>query len=445
MAKTNIDAERAVIGAIVARPEAIWEAAEFIKAEAFSDPTLRQIWSTLEHFAQEGDLIRDQIHLIAAAKELGFEVSTTELLRACEYTFSANIKTHAKIVGDLGREREVEHTLDLSRQKLSEGTESVEEVLTDLESDLRAIEAGRAAHGASSASNIMTEVLSQVDVVAQNADTVLGVDTGIGQINDLTGGLMPSDLYVLAARPGMGKTALALSIAYQASSDVPVLFFSMEMSALQLGQRLVSMVSQVPLVKIRTGRMPSPHMEGQYIPLSQSEIESVTQAATEVANTPIHIDDTAMLTPATMRASIERVKRQHGLGMVVVDYLQLISGAPRQSDVERVSEASRWCKLLAKEFDVPVLALSQLNRSCEERHNKRPLLSDLRQSGAIEQDADAVFFLYRPAAYGEQGTAGEDLTRVAELIVGKQRNGPLGTVPIRWEPESATFSTFRGI
>jgi replicative DNA helicase len=286
---------------------------------------------------------------------------------------------------------------------------------------------------------------------------VTGVATGFADLDSMLGGLHRSDLIVLAGRPSMGKTALATNIAFSAASayraeknaegetetvdGAVVGFFSLEMAAEQLAMRILGEASGIPSEKVRRGQ------------LSESDFLKVVTACQQLENTPFFIDDTPALTVAALRTRARRLKRQHRLGMVVVDYLQLLNSTGRYDNrVLEISEVTRGLKALAKELDVPVLALSQLSRAVEQREDKRPLLSDLRESGAIEQDADVVLFIYREEYYLERrqpepGTEAHEswqqnmdrVHNVAEIIVGKQRHGPTGLIKLQFQGETTTF------
>jgi replicative DNA helicase len=280
---------------------------------------------------------------------------------------------------------------------------------------------------------------------------ISGVTTGLRDLNKKLGGLQPSDLLILAGRPSMGKTSLATNIAFNAATayarsggkeGAPVAFFSLEMSAEQLATRILAEVSEVPSEKIRKGEV------------KDTEFRRFVEASQQLASLPFHIDDTPALSIAQVRTRSRRLKRQFGLGLIVIDYLQLLRGSSgAENRVLEISEVTRGLKALAKELSVPVLALSQLSRAVESRDDKRPQLSDLRESGTIEQDSDVVMFVFREEYYIErkQPTEGtpEHLTwqaemerahNVAEVIIGKQRHGPVGTVKLHFEGQFTRFS-----
>jgi replicative DNA helicase len=275
-------------------------------------------------------------------------------------------------------------------------------------------------------------VVERIDMLynRDNPNDVTGVPTGYTDLDEMTSGMQPGDLVIVAGRPSMGKTALSLNIAENVALDagLPVAVFSMEMAATQLVLRLLGSVGRLDQHKLRTGR------------LLDEDWQRLTQSVGRLNEAPIHIDETPALTALEVRARSRRLHRQYGkLGLIVIDYLQLMSASSQgENRATEISEISRALKALAKELDTPVIALSQLNRSLEQRPNKRPVMSDLRESGAIEQDADVILFIYRDEVYNpdspDKGTA--------EVIIGKQRNGPIGTVRLTFRGENTRFENF---
>jgi replicative DNA helicase len=277
------------------------------------------------------------------------------------------------------------------------------------------------------------ENVKTIERLFQKKQAVTGLPTGFIELDKLTSGLQPSDLIIVAGRPSMGKTAFCLNIAQNAAladgASLPVCIFSMEMSKEQLVMRLLSSESEVEFSKLRTGT------------LSSAEWPKLAQAADTLYRAPIFIDDSPSLAVLDLRARARRLKKEHGLALIVIDYLQLmrgrsITGGDRRE--QEISEISRFLKALAKELNIPVIAISQLNRMVEQRDNKRPRLADLRESGAIEQDADVIIFIYRDEVYNQDS----DLKGVAEIIIGKQRNGPTGEVQVTFLDK---FTAFRNM
>jgi replicative DNA helicase len=280
---------------------------------------------------------------------------------------------------------------------------------------------------------VLTQVVERIDMLyaRDNPDDVTGVPTGFTDLDGMTSGLQPGELVIVAGRPSMGKTAFALNIAEYVGLEkgLPVAVFSMEMAATQLAMRLLGSVGRLDQHRMRTGR------------LEKDDWQRLTHALGRLSEAPIYIDETPALNPLDLRARTRRLHRQYGgLGLVVVDYLQLMSasGGSSENRATEISEISRSLKALAKELRVPVMALSQLNRSLEQRPNKRPVMSDLRESGAIEQDADVILFIYRDEVYNadspDKGTA--------EIIIGKQRNGPIGTLRLTFLGQHTRFQNF---
>ena len=348
---------------------------------------------------------------------------------------AANIRRYAEIV----RERAV-------MRKLAEvGTEIAEtaynpmgkeagQMLDEAESKVFAIsEAGaRGKQGFMDMQPLLTQVVERIDMLynRDNPSDVTGVPTGFTDLDRMTSGLQPGELVIVAGRPSMGKTSLALNMAEHVAleSGLPVGVFSMEMGASQLVMRMLGSVGRLDQHKVRTGR------------LADEDWRKLTDAVGRLNDAPIHIDETAALNALELRARARRLHRQYGkLGLIVVDYLQLMSASTQgENRATEISEISRGLKALAKELNVPVVALSQLNRSLEQRPNKRPIMSDLRESGAIEQDADLILFIYRDEVYNQDSP---DKGK-AEVIIGKQRNGPIGTVTLVFQGEYTRFANF---
>jgi len=278
-------------------------------------------------------------------------------------------------------------------------------------------------------SKLLTEAVDRIDQLFRSKTSITGVATGFVDLDEKTSGLQPSDLVIIAGRPSMGKTSFAMNIAENAAvgHKVPVAVFSMEMPGSQLAMRMMSSLGRINAHRMRTGK------------LDDDDWPRLTSAVSLLNEAPIFIDDTAGLTPLDLRARARRIKREHGLGLIIVDYLQLMqSGAGEENRATEISAITRSMKGLAKELNVPVIAMSQLNRSVEQRNDKRPVMSDLRESGAIEQDADVILFIYRDEVYNpdspEKGKA--------EIIIGKQRNGPIGTVSLTFLGEYTKFENY---
>ena len=294
-------------------------------------------------------------------------------------------------------------------------------------------EGSRMKQGFQSMDTLVVQLMDRVVEMSENPNDITGVPTGFYDFDRMTSGLQPGDLVVLAARPSMGKTALAINIAEHVALNegLPVAVFSMEMGASQLAIRIVGSIGRIDQSRLRTGK------------LNPDEWPRLTESIEKLRTVSLHIDETPGLTPSELRANARRLARQCGkLGLIVVDYLQLMSGSTSEGEnrATEIGEISRGLKMLAKELQCPVIALSQLNRSVEQRTDKRPMMSDLRESGAIEQDADVIMFIYRDDYYNKESKE----PGVAEVIIGKQRNGPTGTVKLTFLKAITKFESFAG-
>ena len=352
---------------------------------------------------------------------------------------AANIVAYADIV----RERAVLRRLirvsnDINKNAYTPEGQSAAEILDQAEKHILDIrgEGLRGAGGFAGSRELLTKVVDRVDYLSRSQDPISGVPTGFIDLDQMTCGLHPGELVIVAGRPSMGKTAFAMGIAEYAiltqkegKLPVPVAVFSMEMPAEQLMQRMVSSVARVHATTMRTGK------------LGDDDWPRFTQGVSTLRDAPIYIDDTPALTPFELRSRARRLKREHGLGLIIVDYLQLMQSTESgENRATEISAITRSLKTLAKELGLPVIALSQLNRSLEQRPNKRPVMSDLRESGAIEQDADVIFFIYRDEVYNEDS---QD-RGTAEIIIGKQRNGPIGKVRLTFLGEYTRFENHAG-
>ncbi|HDZ15949.1 MAG TPA: replicative DNA helicase, partial [Methylophaga aminisulfidivorans] len=279
--------------------------------------------------------------------------------------------------------------------------------------------------------DVLSKVVDRIDSLFEQDSSVTGLSTGFIDFDDQTSGLQPADLVIVAGRPSMGKTTFAMNIAENAAihSKQPVAVFSMEMPADSLAMRMLSSLGRIDQHRLRTGK------------LNDDDWPRLTSAIALLNEAPLFIDDTPALSPTELRARARRLKREHGLSLIVIDYLQLMQGSAGKASENRateISEISRSLKALGKELEVPVVALSQLNRSLEQRPNKRPVMSDLRESGAIEQDADLIVFIYRDEVYNSDSPE----KGKAEIIIGKQRNGPIGTVALTFQGKYTRFENF---
>ncbi len=312
----------------------------------------------------------------------------------------------------------------------------MEEILDQAEKAIFEISENRIRPSYYPVKDILQDTFKSIEALYERKELVTGVPTGYHDLDKMTAGLQPSDLIIVAGRPSMGKTAFALNVVEYATThadnSVPAVIFSLEMSKEQLVQRMLCSLAKVDAGRLRTGH------------LGESDWPKLTMAAGQLADTQIYIDDTPAISVLELRSKARRLKAEHGLGLIIVDYLQLMRGSNPESRQQEISEISRSLKALAKELELPVVALSQLNRSLESRTDKRPMMADLRESGAIEQDADVIMFVYREAVYCEdcksrERTCEKGHDKDAEIIIGKQRNGPIGTVHLTFRGEFTRF------
>ncbi len=425
------EAEQAVIGSMIMDREAILAASEMIIGEDFYQRQYGVVFEAMvELFNQNEpvDLVTLQNRL--RAKEVPEEISSMEFMRnILDSDFvSANIKKYAGIVAEKSVLRKLIRVNEEINNLCYGGVESLDEVLEQTEKKVFDLVQRRNAGEFVPIKQVVLNAIQKIETASRTKGNVTGVATGFKDLDYQTSGFQPSDLILIAARPSMGKTAFVLNIAqYMAfRNDVTVAIFSLEMSKEQLVNRLLSMESGVDAQKLRNGN------------LTDNDWERLVEGAEGVARSNLIIDDTPGITLAELRSKCRKYKLEHGLGMVMIDYLQLMTGGGRSSESrqQEISDISRGLKSLARELNVPVVALSQLSRAVEQRPDHRPILSDLRDSGAIEQDADMVMFLYRDNYYNKDS----EMKNLAEVIVAKQRNGPIGTVKLAWLPEYTKFA-----
>jgi replicative DNA helicase len=376
--------------------------------------------------------VNEQLQNQGKAEEMG---GLSYLNSLAQYVPSAsNIRRYAEIV----RERSILRKLvsasdEIATNAFNPQGKAIDRILDEAEQKIFNIgeEGSRMKQGFQSMDTLVVELLDRVQEMADNPNDITGVPTGFYDLDRMTSGLQPGDMVVLAARPSMGKTAFAINIAEHVALNegLPVAVFSMEMGASQLAVRVVGSIGRIDQGHLRTGK------------LSDDEWPRLTEAIEKLRTVSLHIDETPGLTPSELRANARRLARQCGkLGLIVVDYLQLMSGSGGSGGDNRATELgeiSRGLKMLAKELQCPVIALSQLNRSVEQRTDKRPMMSDLRESGAIEQDADIIMFIYRDDYYNKDSKE----PGVAEIIIGKQRNGPTGTVKLTFLKNLTRFES----
>jgi replicative DNA helicase len=434
----SLEGEMSVLGGILLENEALNKALELLRPEDFYRESHRKIFSALIELSELGEPA-DLVTLTAALQKKG-ELETVGgsayLGNLVDYVpTAANIAYYCRLVKEKALAR---HIISVSTEIATRGYDGgdIEQVLDWAEKSIFEISSMKSRPSYFSTREIMKETFKNIEKLYERKELVTGVPTGFNDLDNMTAGLQPSDLVIIAGRPSMGKTAFILNIVehagVHASPAVPVLVFSLEMSKEQLVQRMLCSVSKVDASRLRTGN------------LVDSDWSKLTQGAGVLSEAPIFIDDTPGITVLELRAKARRLKAERDLGLVVVDYLQLMQGHNSESRQQEISEISRSLKALAKELNVPVIALSQLNRSLENRTDKRPIMADLRESGAIEQDADVIMFIYREAVYCEdcksrERTCEKGHEKDAEIIVGKQRNGPIGTVHLTFQGQFTRF------
>ena len=428
----SVEAEQAVLGSMLIDPRCVPDVIEQLRPEDFYIRQNREIYETI-YSMFNFSLTIDPVTVLENMRKNGVydeNVSRNYILQLMDTTpTAANVGEYVAIIKDKTLLRRIAETAGDMTAMVQQGTDSGQDVLEAAEQRIYAIRQGRAARGLTPISAVLLDVYDRLNELAASDAAVPGLSTGLGDLDLAISGLNKSDLILLAARPGMGKTSMALNILLHAGkfSGKSVAFFSLEMSREQLVLRLISNESFVDNKKLVTGK------------LNESDWEKVAAAADALNRTKILIDDDSTVSVADINAKCRRVDN---LGLVVIDSLQLMTsagGKERSGDNRQqiVSDISRALKIMAKELNVPVLCLSQLSRANESRTNKRPMLSDLRESGAIEQDADIVMFLYREDYYEKES----ENHNLAECIIAKNRHGETRTVELQWLPEYTTFSS----
>jgi replicative DNA helicase len=437
----SIEAEQSLLGALLLDNQAFDRVADLVTGEDFYRDDHRRIWrhiTKLIEAAKPADVVTVS-ESVEASEDKDKTGGPAYLGALAQNTPSAlNIRRYAELV----RERSVQRRLaqvatGIAEEALNPAGKEVGQLLDEAESKIFQIaESGaRRDQGLLEIKPVLAKVFERIDHLyhQDNQSDVTGVPTGYTRIDQMTSGLQAGDLVIIAARPSMGKTALALNIAEHVAVDngLPVAVFSMEMSSTQLAMRMLGSIARVDQHKMRTGR------------LNDKEWGDLSDAMAKLHETPLFIDEGGALTALEVRARARRLKRQYSkLGLIVIDYLQLMSStAQGENRATEISEISRSLKAMAKELDVPVVALSQLNRAVDQRPDRRPVMSDLRESGAIEQDADVILFIYREVVY--KPDLPEDQRGLAEVIIGKQRNGPIGTIKLTFLGQHTRFENYQ--
>ena len=437
----SIEAEQSLLGALLLDNQAFDRVADLVTGEDFYRDDHRRLWrhiARLIEAAKPADVVTVS-ESVEASEDKDKTGGPAYLGALAQNTPSAlNIRRYAELV----RVRAVQRRLaqvatSIAEDALNPGGKEVGQMLDEAESKIFQIaESGaRRDQGLLEIKPVLAKVFERIDHLyhRDNPSDVTGVPTGYTRIDQMTSGLQAGDLIVIAARPSMGKTALALNIAEHVAVDngLPVAVFSMEMSSTQLAMRMLGSIARVDQHKMRTGR------------LNDKEWGDLSDAMAKLHETPLFIDEGGALTALEVRARARRLKRQYSkLGLIVIDYLQLMAASSQgENRATEISEISRSLKAMAKELDVPVVALSQLNRAVDQRPDRRPVMSDLRESGAIEQDADVIMFIYREVVY--KPDLPEDQRGLAEVIIGKQRNGPIGTIKLTFLGQHTRFENYQ--
>jgi replicative DNA helicase len=418
----SIEAEQSVLGGLMLDNNTWDTVSEILLEDQFYRGDHRMIFRTMQKLIDDGrpiDVVTlsEELDRTGELEQAGGLEALVALARNTPSV--SNIRAYAEIVRDRALLRQmIKVSNEIADSAYNPGGRASDEILNDAEQKIFQIAENRPNQGGPEPVNpLLKRAVDRIDELFNNADSLTGVTTGFDDLDDRTGGLQKSDLVIVAARPSMGKTTFAMNLVENAlmATERPVLVFSLEMPADQLVTRMLSSLGRINQTKVRNGQ------------LEEDDWPKLTTAVNMLKNKPLFIDDQPGISPNEMRTRARRIVREHGdLAMIMVDYLQLMTLKTGKSEgrTQEISEISRSLKALAKEMGCPVVALSQLNRSLEQRPNKRPVNSDLRESGAIEQDADVIMFIYRDEVYNEDSPD----KGVAEIIIGKQRNGPIGSV-----------------
>lgn len=435
----SLDAERATIGALLIDPQAIYKVLDVVSADDFYVPAHATIYAVIAELLNKSQPI-DVISvsgMLKDRKELESVGGSTYLAELTNYVATAS---HVAHYAEIVRQKKVLRSLlsvsaQITEDALGEGAEDVDELMVEIERRIMNIAQHSITQNFIPIGTELAGAFERIEYLREHKGELRGVTTGFTELNKALSGLQKSNLVILGARPSVGKTSLALDIARHAAlAGTAVGIFSLEMSRDEVVDRLVAAAGDASLWQLRTGNIRDDY-----------ELGMVKEGLAKLANAPIYIDDTPAPTILQMRAMARRLQMQHGLGLLVVDYLQLIS--PRRGNdnmVQQVTEISRGLKLIARELEIPVLALSQLSRNVDQRENRQPQLHDLRESGSIEQDADVVMFIYRKERdMRMQGKKDEEIPdnvrNQADIVIAKHRNGPTKTISLAWNPESASF------
>jgi len=428
----SMEAEMSVLGSMLMNRDAITVASEILIGEDFYSKQNAILFDCMIELHNSNKPV-DPITVLDLLKEKDVppEMASMEYIMNLinSVPTSANAKHYAQIVAEKASLRKLIKVNEAIEDSCYSQTDSVEVIMEQTEKEIFKVVQRRNAGDFVPISKVVNNALDKIATSARNRGAVTGIPTGFTDLDFRTAGMQPSDLVLIAARPSMGKTAFVLNIAQHVAfkQHLPLAIFSLEMSKEQLVNRLFSLQSNVDAQKLRVGD------------LNESDWEKLIEGATEIGQSKLIIDDTPGISIGELRSKCRKYKLETGLSMIMIDYLQLMTGSGKsgESRQQEISDISRSLKSLARELQVPVLALSQLSRAVEQRPDHRPMLSDLRESGAIEQDADVVMFIYRDDYYNKENSTKKG---ISEIIIAKQRNGPIGTVELAWLPQFTKFA-----
>ena len=430
----NIEAEQAVLGAMLLEKRAIGEAMELLRPEDFYREAHRLVFEAILELAKRDEAadlvtVTEQLKKTDNLEKAGGIAFVTSLANAVPT--AANIKYHAQIVLEKAQLRHLINTATEIAGEAYEDTDDLPNLMEKAEKRILEVTGRGTSFDFEPIGKLVIDVFEKAEKRAKQKNALTGLGSGFRDLDKLTSGFQPSDLILIAARPSMGKTAFTLNIATYVATRLkqPVAFFSLEMSNIQLVQRILCAEGNIDSQALRSGEM------------QDDEWQKLIEASDRITKAPIYIDDTPGITVAELRSKARRIKLDHGLSLVIIDYLQLMQGRSSRNGDNRqqeISEISRSLKALARELDVPIIALSQLSRSVEARQIKRPMLSDLRESGSLEQDADIVMFLYREDYYDAE----TERKNITDVIIAKHRNGPIDTVQLFFAKQFTKFTGF---
>jgi len=425
----NREAEEAVVGAVLINPEVYFDLAQFLQAEDFYIHRHRWIWEAFNHLHEQRIpldflTVTEELDRLGRLSEIGGPAYLTALLN--QVPTSLHAEAYGRMVESTALRRRMLTAANQIATMAYDEHEGIENVIEESEKAVFNVSERRLRHDVKKISSVLGEYYDRIDELARRTEDIFGVPTGFIDLDRMLTGMQPSDLLIIAGRPAQGKTGFLLSVARNAAltHKKHVAIFSLEMSNEQVVQRLLSQETGIDSQRLRTGK------------LTEEEWPLFTQAIEVLGDTYIYLDDTPAITPLQLMTKCRRLDMEYGLDLVLVDYLQLMAGDTRtENRVQEVSYISRNLKVLARELKVPVLAAAQLSRAVEQRTEKRPVLSDLRESGSLEQDSDVVMFIYRPDQYEKDTTK----QNVAEIIIAKHRNGPSGSVELIFRSNLAKF------